>query len=45
MNKKSHDHLNRYRENIWQDTASIYDKNSKENGYRIKIPQHNKGHI
>ena len=30
--------------NFWQNSTSIYDKNS-QSGYRESIPQHNKGHI
>ena len=47
MKDKNHiyDHLNRSRESIWQNSASTYDKNSQQSGYRGKVTQHNKGHI
>ena len=35
-------YLNRCREGLWQNSTSIYDKNSPESSNRRKIPQHNK---
>ena len=44
-NKKPYDYLNRCRESLWQNSTSIYDKNSPESRNRRNIPQHNKSYI
>ena len=41
--KKTYDHLNKWRKNFWQNSTSIYDKNSPERGHRGTLHQHNKG--
>ena len=38
-NKKTYAHLNRFRKNFWQNSTSIYDKNSSKIGHRVNIPQ------
>ena len=38
-----YDHLNRWRKHTWQNSTSIYDKNSQQSGYRGNVPQHSKG--
>ena len=49
--KKLHDHLNRYRKSISQNSTSICDKkkkkkkNSYQSGYRGNISQHNRSHL
>ena len=46
MKGKNHDHLNRSRKSIRQDSISIHDKkNSQQNAVRGHIPQHNNSHI
>ena len=45
MKNKSHYYLNRCREGLWQNSTSIYDKNSPESRNRRDIPQHNKSYI
>ena len=42
---KPYDYLNRCRESLWQNSTSIYDKNSPESRHRRNIPQHNKSYI
>ena len=37
--------LNRCIKSIWQNSTSIYDKNSQQSGYRGNVPQHNIGPI
>ena len=41
---KPHDHLYKCRKSIQQNSTSIHDKNSQQNGYRGQVPQHNKSH-
>ena len=36
---------NRCRKGIWQNSTSIFDKNSQQSGYRGNVLQHNKGHM
>ena len=45
LKDKKHDHLNRCRESLWQNSMPIYDKNSPESRNRRNIPQHNKSYI
>ena len=40
-----HDHLNKCRNNILENSSSIYDKIYHQNGYRENIFQHNKRHL
>ena len=40
--KKLYDPPNRYRKNIWQNTASFHGKNCQQSGYGRNIPQHKK---
>lgn len=40
--KKPHDHLNRWRKSIWQNSACIHDKNPYQTGCRRNISQCNK---
>ena len=40
-----YDYLNRYRESLWKNSISIYDKNSPESRNRRNMPQHNKSYI
>ena len=42
---KNHMIINRWRKRFWQNSTSIYDKNSQQSGYREILPQHNKSHI
>ena len=43
--QKPHDHFNRHRKRIWQNSTSIHDKASHQNEYRRNISQHNKKHL
>ena len=43
--KKPYDYLNKCRENLWQSSTVIYDKNSPKSRHRKNIPQHDKNHI
>ena len=38
-------YLNRYRESLWQNSTSIYDKNPQKAGIEGTYPQHNKSYI
>ena len=42
--QKLHDHLNRCRKSIWQNSTFIHDKNSYQTGYRENIFQYNKNY-
>ena len=43
--KKPHDHLNRCRKSLQQNSTCIYDKNPPESRHRGKLHQYNKGHL
>ena len=40
-----HDHLNRQRKNIWQNSTSIHNKSIHCGGYGGNISQNNKDHL
>ena len=45
LKNKTHDYLNRWRESLWQNSTSIYDKNPLESRNRRNIRQHSKIYI
>ena len=45
INKLKNKNLSRYRKSFWQNSMSIYDKTSQQNGYKRGKPQHMKGLI
>ena len=45
LKHKNHDHLNRCRKSLQQNSASIYDKNTSKNRHRKNLPQQSKGYI
>ena len=45
LKHKNHDHLNRCRKSLQQNSASISDKNASENGHERNLPQCSKDHM
>ena len=43
--KKSYNHHNRCWKSVWQNAASVYDKNSQQSGLKGNIPQHNEDNL